>query len=69
VLTNALAVLAACANGLCSVLKRKANKHFRQREDLSPHLVRSLLLSGADSPSEDDSNHHEHAPASASEAA
>jgi hypothetical protein len=32
-------------------------------------LARSPLLSGADSPSEDDHEHHEHAPASASEPA
>jgi hypothetical protein len=43
VLTYALAVLAACANGLSSVLQRKANKEVPQRENLSPRLVWSLL--------------------------
>jgi hypothetical protein len=43
VLTYALAVLAACANGLSSVLQRKANKQVSQRENLSPRLVWSLL--------------------------
>jgi drug/metabolite transporter (DMT)-like permease len=43
VLTYALAVLAACANGLSSVLQRKANKQVPQRENLSPRLVWSLL--------------------------
>jgi hypothetical protein len=43
VLTYALAVLAACANGLSSVLQRKANKQVPQRENLSPRLVLSLL--------------------------
>jgi drug/metabolite transporter (DMT)-like permease len=43
VLTYALAVLAACANGLSSVLQRKANKQVPQRQNLSPRLVWSLL--------------------------
>jgi drug/metabolite transporter (DMT)-like permease len=43
VLTYALAVLAACANGVSSVLQRKANKQVPQRENLSPRLVWSLL--------------------------
>jgi hypothetical protein len=43
VLTCALAVLAACANGLSSVLQRKANKQVSQRENLSPRLIWSLL--------------------------
>jgi drug/metabolite transporter (DMT)-like permease len=43
VLTYALAVLAACANGLSSVLQRKANKQVPQRENLSPRLVWGLL--------------------------
>jgi drug/metabolite transporter (DMT)-like permease len=43
VLTYALAVLAACANGLSSVLQRKANKQVPQRENLSPRLIWSLL--------------------------
>jgi drug/metabolite transporter (DMT)-like permease len=43
VLTYALAVLAACANGLSSVLQRKANKEVPRRENLSPRLVWSLL--------------------------
>jgi drug/metabolite transporter (DMT)-like permease len=43
VLTYALAVLAACANGLSSVLQRKANKQVPRRENLSPRLVWSLL--------------------------
>jgi drug/metabolite transporter (DMT)-like permease len=43
VLTYALAVLAACANGLSSVLQRKANREVPRRENLSPRLVWSLL--------------------------
>jgi drug/metabolite transporter (DMT)-like permease len=43
VLTYALAALAACANGLSSVLQRKANKQLPQRENLSPRLIWSLL--------------------------
>jgi drug/metabolite transporter (DMT)-like permease len=43
VLSYALAVLAACANGISSVLQRKANKQVPQREDLSLRLVWSLL--------------------------
>jgi drug/metabolite transporter (DMT)-like permease len=43
VLTYALAVLAACANGLSSVLQRKANKRVPQRESLSPRLLWRLL--------------------------
>lgn len=42
-LTYALAVLAACANGLSSVLQRKANKRVPQRENLSPRLIGKLL--------------------------
>lgn len=42
-LTYALAVLAACANGLSSVLQRKANKQVPQQENLSPRLVWGLL--------------------------
>jgi hypothetical protein len=42
-LTYALAVLAACANGISSVLQRKANKQVPQRQNLSLRLVWSLL--------------------------
>jgi drug/metabolite transporter (DMT)-like permease len=43
VLTYALAVLAACANGISSVLQRKANKQVPQRDNLSWRLVWGLL--------------------------
>ena len=42
-LTYGLAVLAACANGLSSVLQRKANKQVPRQQNLSPRLVWSLL--------------------------
>jgi drug/metabolite transporter (DMT)-like permease len=43
VLTYALAVLAACANALSSVLQRKANKRVPQRENMSPRQIWTLL--------------------------
>lgn len=42
-LTYALAVLAACANALSSVLQRKANKRVPQRENMSPRQIWTLL--------------------------
>jgi hypothetical protein len=56
--TYALAVLAACANGLSSVLQGKANREAPQRENLSPR-----------SPDEDDDDRHAPAPATAGEPA
>jgi drug/metabolite transporter (DMT)-like permease len=43
VLTYALAVLAACANALSSVLQRKANKRVPQRENMSLRQIWTLL--------------------------
>src|ERR1700743_3285921 len=43
VLTYALAVLAACANALSSVLQRKANKRVPQSENMSLRQMRDLL--------------------------
>jgi len=43
VLTYALAVLAACANAVSSVLQRKANKRVPQRENLSLRQIWILL--------------------------
>jgi drug/metabolite transporter (DMT)-like permease len=43
VLTYALAVLAACANALSSVLQRKANKRIPQRENMSLRQIWHLL--------------------------
>jgi len=43
VLTYALAVLAACANALSSVLQRKANKRVPQRENMSAKQIWTLL--------------------------
>jgi len=44
VLTYLLAVLAACANATSSVLQRKANLQVPRKQNLSPQLIRSLLL-------------------------
>jgi hypothetical protein len=43
VLTYALAVLAACANAVSSVLQRKANKRVPQSENMSLRQIRLLL--------------------------
>src|SRR3984957_5307678 len=43
VLTYALAVLAACANAVSSVLQRKANKRVPQSENMSPRQIWTLL--------------------------
>jgi drug/metabolite transporter (DMT)-like permease len=43
VLTYALAVLAACANAVSSVLQRKANKRVPQRENMSLRQIQRLL--------------------------
>ena len=43
-LTYLLAVLAACANATSSVLQRKANLQVPRKQNLSPQLIRSLLL-------------------------
>jgi drug/metabolite transporter (DMT)-like permease len=43
VLTYALAVLAACANAVSSVLQRKANKRVPQRDNMSLRQIRRLL--------------------------
>jgi drug/metabolite transporter (DMT)-like permease len=43
VLTYALAVLAACANAVSSVLQRKANQRVPQRENMSLRQIRRLL--------------------------
>jgi drug/metabolite transporter (DMT)-like permease len=43
VLTYVLAVLAACANALSSVLQRKANKRVPQQENMSPQQIWTLL--------------------------
>jgi drug/metabolite transporter (DMT)-like permease len=43
VLTYVLAVLAACANALSSVLQRKANKRVPQRENMSLRQIWTLL--------------------------
>jgi drug/metabolite transporter (DMT)-like permease len=43
VLTYVLAVLAACANAVSSVLQRKANKRVPQRENMSLRQIRRLL--------------------------
>jgi len=43
VLTYVLAVLAACANALSSVLQRKANKRVPQSENMSLRQMRDLL--------------------------
>ena len=42
-LTYVLAVLAACANAVSSVLQRKANRAVPQRQNLSLKLIRTLL--------------------------
>ncbi|HEY0933439.1 MAG TPA: DMT family transporter [Trebonia sp.] len=42
-LTYALAVLAACANAVSSVLQRKANKRIPQRENMSLRQIWDLL--------------------------
>lgn len=42
-LTYALAVLAACANALSSVLQRKANKRVPQRDNMSLRQIWTLL--------------------------
>ena len=42
-LTCALAVLAACANAVSSVLQRKANKRVPQRENMSLRQIKRLL--------------------------
>jgi hypothetical protein len=42
-LTYALAVLAACANAVSSVLQRTANKRVPQSENMSLRQIRSLL--------------------------
>ncbi len=42
-LTYVLAVLAACANAVSSVLQRKANKRVPQRENMSLRQIRNLL--------------------------
>lgn len=42
-LTYVLAVLAACANALSSVLQRKANKRIPQRENMSLRQIWHLL--------------------------
>ena len=42
-LTYALAVLAACANAVSSVLQRKANKRVPQRENMSLRQIKRLL--------------------------
>lgn len=42
-LTYVLAVLAACANAISSVLQRKANRTVPQRQNLSLKLIRTLL--------------------------
>ncbi len=42
-LTYALAVLAACANAVSSVLQRRANKRVPQQENMSPRQIWSLL--------------------------
>ena len=42
-LTYALAVLAACANAVSSVLQRKANKRVPQRENMSLRQIWTLL--------------------------
>lgn len=42
-LTYALAVLAACANAVSSVLQRKANKRVPQSENMSLRQIRLLL--------------------------
>lgn len=42
-LSYILAVLAACANAISSVLQRKANREVPQKENLSWRLIRSLL--------------------------
>ena len=42
-LTYILAVLAACANAVSSVLQRKANKRVPQRENMSLRQIRNLL--------------------------
>ena len=42
-LTYALAVLAACANAVSSVLQRKANKRVPQRENMSLRQIQRLL--------------------------
>jgi len=36
--------LAACANATSSVLQRKANLQVPRKQNLSPQLIRSLLL-------------------------
>ncbi len=41
-LTYILAVLAACANAVSSVLQRKANREAPQQQNLSPKLIWSL---------------------------
>jgi hypothetical protein len=85
VLTYALAVLAACANGLSSVLKRKANRQVPQASALGTGQLslssghqqgssRAALLaiaagSGANSPGEDDGDQQARVPAPASEPA
>jgi drug/metabolite transporter (DMT)-like permease len=43
VLTYALAVLAACANAVSSVLQRKANERVPQRENMSLRQIKRLL--------------------------
>jgi len=43
VLTYSLAVLAACANAISSVLQRKANKRVPQQENMSLRQIRDLL--------------------------
>jgi hypothetical protein len=43
VLTYGLAVLAACANAVSSVLQRKANKRVPQRENMSLRQIWRLL--------------------------
>ena len=42
-LTYSLAVLAACANAISSVLQRKANKRVPQRENMSLRQIWILL--------------------------
>lgn len=42
-LTYVLAVLAACANAVSSVLQRKANKRVPQKENMSLRQIRDLL--------------------------
>jgi hypothetical protein len=44
-LTYVLAVLAACANAISSVLQRKANRDVPQRQNLSLKLIRTWCTS------------------------